>query len=247
MKSPAGIAAITAAATGSAKHSLAFLLAAAPHRHSGRFFHLLASFGVFGIFLVSIVDSSFVPLPVPGVTDIMLVIFAAQKSNWILLVLLATAGSALGGYLSYQVGHAGGMQFLEKHVPARIFKNITAWMEKHAFLAIALPAVLPPPMPLSPFVLAAGALKMSRKKFLTIFTLSRGARHAFTVWLGIHYGKHVLHLWSHFSAKWATPILIVIWTAILIGCAIAFWKIYKTSKSVGSHSAGLPDQSETAI
>ena len=59
------------------------LAAAAPHHHSSKFFHLLVSFGIFGVFLVSIVDSSFVPLPVPGITDIMLVVFAAQKSNWI--------------------------------------------------------------------------------------------------------------------------------------------------------------------
>jgi membrane protein YqaA with SNARE-associated domain len=245
MKFPAGTAAITAAASGSAKHTLALFLAAAPH-HSSKFLHFLASFGLFGIFLVSIVDSSFVPLPVPGVTDIMLVVFAAQKSNWILLILLATAGSAVGGYLSYEVGHAGGMQFLEKHVPARIFKNIREWMEKHAILAIALPAVLPPPMPLSPFVLAAGALNMSKKKFLTVFTLSRCARHALAVWLGIHYGRHVLHLWSRFSAKWATTFLIVVWTAILVSCAIAFWKLYKTSKSFSSHSAGLADHSNTS-
>jgi len=242
MKFPAGTAVLTAAANGPAKHALAFFLAAAPHRHSGKFFHFLASFGIFGIFLVSIVDSSFVPLPVPGVTDIMLVVFAAQKSNWILLLLLATAGSAIGGYLSYEVGHAGGMQFLEKHVPARIFKNIREWMEKHAILAIALPAVLPPPMPLSPFVLAAGALKISKKKFIAIFTLSRGARHALAIWLGIYYGRHVLNLWNRFSAKWATTILIVIWTTILISCAVAFWKLYKTSKSVGQHPTGLAEQ-----
>jgi membrane protein YqaA with SNARE-associated domain len=244
MKLPVGIAVSTAAATDPAKHLLAFLFAA-PHRHPSGFFHLLASFGVFGIFMVSIVDSSFVPLPVPGVTDIMLVIYAAQKSNWILLVLLATAGSAVGGYLSYQVGHAGGMQFLEKHVPPRIFKNVSGWMENHAFLAIALPAVLPPPMPLSPFVLAAGALKMSKRKFLTIFTASRGARHAFAAWLGIAYGKHVLHLWSRFSAKWATTILIVVWAAILIGCAIALWKLYKTSKNVAAQSTKLVDHPNT--
>jgi membrane protein YqaA with SNARE-associated domain len=251
MKSPVGIAVITAAVTEPAKHFIAslpsFLLAAAPHRHSSKFLHFLASFGVFGIFLVSIVDSSFVPLPVPGVTDIMLIVFAAQKSNWILLVLLATAGSALGGYLSYQVGHAGGMQFLEKHVPARILKSVCEWMEGHAILAIALPAVLPPPMPLSPFVLAAGALKMSRKKFLIIFTLSRAVRHAFAVWLGIYYGRHVLHLWNRFSDKWATTILIVLWAGILISCVIAFWKLYKTSKTVGAHPASLIDHPNTTI
>lgn len=254
MKTSAGTAA-TAAATEPAKRSPmssgalssapAFFFAS-PHHHSSKILHLLFSFGIFGIFLVSIVDSSFVPLPVPGITDIMLVLFAAQKTNWILLVLFATAGSALGGYLSYEVGHAGGMQFLEKHVPPRIFKRVCDWMNRHAILSVALPAILPPPMPLSPFVLAAGALKMSKKKFLTTFTISRGARHAFAVWLGIYYGPHVLHLWNRFSAKWATTILVVIWVAILVGCGIAFWKIYKTSKTVRSGSGRLVERPDTS-
>ena len=245
MKSPVGTAVLTAAATEPPEHAAAssplgaMLFAAAPRHHSSKILHLLFGFGIFGVFLVSIVDASFVPLPVPGITDIMVILFAAQKANWILLILAATTGSALGGYFSYQVGHAGGMQFLEKHVPARIFKKVCEWMEDHAILAIALPAILPPPMPLSPFVLAAGALNMSRKKFLTVFTVSRGARHAFAAWLGIYYGRHVLHLWNRFSARWATTILIVMWTAILISCAIAFWKMYKTSRTVGVHPTRL--------
>lgn len=213
--------------------------AAAHAHHSNKFLHLLFSFGVFGLFFISIVDSSFVPLPIPGVTDIMLVLFAAQKTNVFLLVLLSTAGSAIGGYLSYQVGQSGGMAFLEKHVPARVFKRVCEWMENHAILSVALPALLPPPMPLSPFVLAAGALKMSRSKFMTTFTISRAIRHSLAVWLGVHYGKQVLHLWNAFSQKWATTILIVIWSAILISCGIAFWKLYKTSRSVGINSSNL--------
>ena len=211
-------------------------------RHSNKLLHFLFSFGLFGLFAVSIVDSSFVPLPIPGVTDIMLVLFAAQKMNFALLIGVSTLGSALGGYFSYQVGHAGGMKFLEKHVPPRIFQRVCGWMERHAILSIALPAILPPPMPLSPFVLAAGALKMSRRKFLTIFTLSRGARHAFAVWLGIHYGSHVLRIWAHFSAKWATPILIILWSIILVSAGIAFWKMYSTSRELGMES----ESSETS-
>jgi membrane protein YqaA with SNARE-associated domain len=207
--------------------------AAASGRHGSKFLHLLVSFGIFGLFFISVVDSSFVPLPVPGVTDIMLVLFTAQKTNVVLLVLLATAGSALGGYLSYQVGHSGGMAFLEKHVPARIFKRVCDWMENHAVLSVALPAVLPPPMPLSPFVLAAGALRMSRSKFMITFTVSRAIRHIIAVALGVIYGRQVLRLWDAFSQKWAATILIVIWSVILISCAVAFWKLYKTSRSVG--------------
>jgi membrane protein YqaA with SNARE-associated domain len=205
------------------------------HHHSNAILRLFFSFGIFGVFLVSIVDSSFVPLPIPGLTDIMVVIIAAQRTGWphaLLLVFLATFGSAIGGFVSYQVGQSGGMAFLERRVPPRIFKRVTLWMEDHNILAVALPAILPPPMPLSPFVLAAGALNMSRRKFMWTFTLSRLARHAIALWLGIHYGKQVLSLWARFSQRWAEPFLITLWSVIIIFCIIAFIRIYKTSRSV---------------
>jgi membrane protein DedA with SNARE-associated domain len=101
-------------------------------------------------------------------------------------------------------------------------------------------------MPLSPFVLAAGALKMSRKKFMTTFTISRTIRHATAAWLGIHYGRHVLNLWNRLSAQYAAPVLIIIWTTILVSCAIAFWKLYKTSRTVAIHPDTLAGDTRTA-
>ena len=201
------------------------------HRHT--FLHMLLHFGVAGVFFISIVDSSFVPLPIPGITDIMIIVLAAQHENWFLLILLATLGSALGGYFSHQVGHSGGMAFLEKRIPPRIFKRVTGWMEHHNILSVALPAILPPPMPLSPFVLAAGALNMSRNKFLATFTISRAIRHSIAAWLGIHYGRTVIRLWNQISDKYGVPILIVLWVGISISCAYAFWQLYKTSRTVG--------------
>jgi membrane protein DedA with SNARE-associated domain len=215
--------------------ALAATVPAAAH-HSNPLLHLLLSFGIVGVLLVSIVDSSFVPLPLPGITDIMIVVLAAQHANLFLLIGSATAGSFLGGYFSYKVGQSGGMAFLEKHVPARIFKSVCRWMETHAILSVALPAILPPPMPLSPFVLAAGALKMSRNKFLITFTASRFLRHSAAAGLGIYFGPHVLRMWNKFSRKWATTILVTVWTIILTTVGIAFWKIYKTTREVGGHS-----------
>jgi membrane protein YqaA with SNARE-associated domain len=215
-------------------------VAATTHRGArSPFLHFLFSFGLFGIFLVSIVDSSFVPLPIPGVTDIMIIVMSAQHQNVILLVLLATIGSALGGYFSHLVGQRGGMAFLEKRIPPRTFKRVCQWMESHAILSVALPAILPPPMPLSPFVLAAGALRMSRKKFMIAFTVSRCLRHALAAWLGVHYGGHIVRIWNGLSAKYATPILIVIWIGIAVSCAFAFWKLYKTSRTVGVRTSTL--------
>ena len=219
-------------------------LLAAPAQHGGRMLHVLLSFGLIGFFLVSIIDSSFVPLPIPGISDLMILFFAAQHTNLPLLITVATAGSALGGYLSFQVGQKGGMQFLENHVPARIFKRVCGWMEQHAVLSVALPAILPPPMPLSPFVLAAGALKMSLRTFMVAFTSSRLLRHMIAAWAGVYYGRQVLQLWNQFSDKWATTILSVFWALLLIFVGIAFWRLYRTSKTV--RGSGKPAGAQAA-
>jgi membrane protein YqaA with SNARE-associated domain len=211
----------------------ALLAATAGHKMMHVFFHA----GLAGLVLISTVDSSFVPLPIPGITDILVILYAANHTNLILLVFLATLGSALGGFLSHWAAQAGGMAFLEKHVSARYLKPIRRWVESHSILSVALPAILPPPVPLSPFVLVAGAVKMDRRKFMTAFTISRFARHAIAAWLGVHYGRAVLHLWTHFSERWAVTILIVFWTITIVFTTIGIWKLVQTSRRMKGQSS----------
>jgi membrane protein YqaA with SNARE-associated domain len=218
----------------------------APRSRQSPLLHLLFSFGLFGLFFVAIVDSSFVPLPIPGITDIMLVLMAARHANFFLLVAVSSLGSAIGGYLSYRIGQSGGMAFIERRVPPRIFKHLREWMEQHAILSVALPALLPPPMPLAPFVLAAGALKMSQKKFMTAFVISRTARHMIAAGLGLYYGRHILHLWNKLSAEYAIPILLVIWSSIIVSCVFAFRQIYKASQSVAAPQGLAPQGKSVA-
>jgi membrane protein YqaA with SNARE-associated domain len=226
---------------------LAFQDAAAPAApaHHG-FIHFFRHLGLIGLLPISAVDSSFVPLPIPGVTDILLIVFAAAHSNVFLLVAIATLGSAIGGLFSHAIGQAGGMAFLEKHVPKRILGRMTDWMEDHAILSVSLPALLPPPMPLSPFVLAAGAVHMSRKKFMWAFTISRLIRHCIAVWIGVRYGRAFLRLWSHFSDKWATTILIILWTSILLSLTFAIWKLVRTSRDLNLHKPSATSQPDAA-
>jgi membrane protein YqaA with SNARE-associated domain len=213
-------------------HTLGFLAAPAARHGGNRVMRYFFRFGLAGLPVISAVDSSFVPLPLPGITDIMLIVYAAGKANPFLLVALATLGSAAGGLFSHAVGRAGGMAFLRKHVPGRVLKLVTVWMEDHAVLAVSLPAILPPPMPLSPFVLVAGAVHMSRKKFMTAFTVSRFLRHSLAVWIGLRYGRHVIRLWNQFSAKWGTTVLSVLWAFIVLFTAIAVWKLYQASRDL---------------
>lgn len=213
-------------------HTAAALAAFAAGHAGHAMMRWLFHAGLAGLVLISTVDSSFVPLPIPGVTDILIILYAANHANLFLLVGLATLGSALGGFLSHWAAEAGGMAFLEKHVSARYLKPVRGWVENHAILSVALPAILPPPVPLSPFVLVAGAVKMNRRKFMIAFTTSRFVRHAIAAWLGIHYGKEVLHLWNQFSARWAVTILIVFWSITILFTAIGIWKLVQTSRQM---------------
>ena len=86
---------------------------------------------------------------------------------------------------------------------------------------------------------------MSRGKFVWTFTISRLLRHVVAVWLGLRYGKHVLDFWNKFSARWGTPILIVLWTGILISVSYAFWQIWKTRNSLGSSRKPIADAAAT--
>jgi membrane protein DedA with SNARE-associated domain len=112
-------------------------------------------------------------------------------------------------------------------------------MEKHAMLAVFLPSVLPPPIPLSPFLLAAGALGISRNRFLLVFGAARTLRYGAITWLGVVYGRRMVRLWSATLQKWSAPLLWVFVSMVLIGVALGIWKWRSQRKSVAEPDGSL--------
>jgi membrane protein DedA with SNARE-associated domain len=196
--------------------------------------------GWFGLFLLSVVDASFVPLPLPGASDLFIALLAARQHAWLLLTLSATAGSVVGGASCYYVGTLGGVHMLEKRIPPRYFQRVKHWAESHAFLAVAVPAILPPPCPLIPFVLAAGALGMPKRKFYTAFTLSRALRHGIFAWLGLHYARHLVRFWRVFESRWAAPVLLVFWVIVIGAVAYGIWSLIRTTRAKRAGAESLP-------
>ena len=186
--------------------------------------------GLLGLFFICIIDSSPIPLPIPGSSDLLVVLLAAQRHGWFLVTLIATLGSVAGAAVSYQTGVAGGLPLVNKYVPTRFRDRITHWTEHHSLLSVALPAMLPPPAPLMPFLIAAGALKMPRARYYWSFTLSRFARHAFFAWLGMHYGRTIMPLYLRFADKYGWVLLVVVWGSVAFGAVYAILKL-RTRKS----------------
>lgn len=193
--------------------------------------HWLAHLGVLGIFSVAVVDSSVIPLPVPGSTDLLLLWLVAHGGDPWLLAAGAVAGSLLGGYSTWQVGRKGGESALRRHIQARSLNRIIGWVQRHPVLAVFLPAVLPPPVPLSPFVLAAGALGVSRNRFLIIYGAARSLRYLLIAWLAVLYGRKVMRIWSGSMQKWSTPLLFSFAAVLVIGVCFGIWKLRRLRKS----------------
>ncbi|MFZ0743052.1 MAG: VTT domain-containing protein [Terracidiphilus sp.] len=201
--------------------------------------HWLTHMGAFGLFSVAVIDSSVIPLPLPGSTDLLLLWLVAHSGNPWLFGSLAIAGSLIGGYTTWAVGRKGGEAALRHHVPARILKRIVAWVKHHPVLAVFLPAVLPPPIPLLPFALASGALGVSRIRFLFVYGAARTLRYSFIAWLGVAYGRHVIRIWSGTLQKWSTPLLGVFVGLLVVGVCFGIWKLRRLRKPVSRAQRAL--------
>lgn len=216
---------------------VATVLIAAKSRHGllGYFMRL----GPLGLFLVSAIDSSPVPLPIPGSSDILVTLFAAQQHGWVLATVIATLGSLLGGFASYQTGKVGGTALLDRVIPKRFRSRLDHWSEEHAVSSVAIPAILPPPAPLMPFLIAAGSLRMPRRKFYPSFVISRIVRHAFFAWLGVHYGRAILPIYRRLTEEYGWILLVVIWGSVVFAIVYAVIKLRQARKSDGGkHLAG---------
>lgn len=204
-------------------------------KHSSPWLHWLVSLGGVGLFVVAIADSSVIPLPIPGSTDLLLLLLTVQRASsdlWVIIYpAVAVLGSLVGGYLTWSAGWKGGEVTLERYVPKKYLGKINGWVKKHGVWSVALAAILPPPIPLTPFVLAAGALKVSRSRFLVAFGVARVARYGLLAWLGVSFGRHFVHEWRHQIETWSSTILWIYAIVMVLGIAFTVWKMRRAMRT----------------
>jgi membrane protein YqaA with SNARE-associated domain len=188
----------------------------------GRTLHRL---GGFGQVLLGIADNSVVPLT--GSADVLTIWLAAQHPDrWPYYALMATIGAVAGGYITYSLARKGGKETLEYKLSKKSAAKVCKRFERWGFGAVAIPAILPPPFPIVPFILAAGALQYSRRKFVGALALGRAVRYTIIAGLGALYGTRITAFFSHYY-KAALGILIGL---SLIGIAGAAWQYLRHRK-----------------
>ncbi|HVF22783.1 MAG TPA: VTT domain-containing protein [Pyrinomonadaceae bacterium] len=106
--------------------------------------------------------------------------------------LFAAIGSVIGCNLLYTIVRRGGQAVLRKRFKLQQIQRVERAYERFGFLAIGIPAILPPPLPFKIFVATAGALEYPRWKFLTTVMIARSFRYYVEGILAVYYGRRVL-------------------------------------------------------
>jgi membrane protein YqaA with SNARE-associated domain len=151
---------------------------------------VLKPLGVWGIGGLAIIDSAAIPVPI----DAILIEYVANDHNrFLLYCFMAALGSAIGSLLPYYLGRAGGELFLLKRINRQRYEQLRDRFEKQEFLGIMIPAMMPPPMPVKLFEVAAGVFEMKPAWFFSAMFVGKFLR--FLVWaiITITYGPKILH------------------------------------------------------
>jgi membrane protein YqaA with SNARE-associated domain len=177
----------------------------------------LVHLGALGFIPLGLLDSSIIPLP--GSMDVLTIILAARSAElWFYYAVMATMGSVLGGFVTYRLARKGGEKSLEKRLSAKSMKRVIKLFERWGFAAIAIPALLPPPIPLVPFLLAAGAMRYSVKKFLAAMALGRIVRYMILAYVAARFGRKMLP----FLLQHGHPMLAAVVGLVVTGLLVYF-------------------------
>src|SRR6185369_2098322 len=147
----------------------------------------LVTFGPFGLFAISLIDSA--GLPLPGGPDAVMILLSARTHGLLpLYAIAASLGSTIGCTIMYWVARRAGLIALKKIKPERR-ERVENLLGRYDMLAIMVTAILPPPFPFKPFVLSAGVFKLKLSRFIIAVFTGRLVRFTIEGLLAIAFGE----------------------------------------------------------
>ena len=178
---------------------------------------ILKPLGFWGVGGIGFIDAAAIPVPM----DLIIAGYVwADKQHFYLYVLLASAGSALGGLIPFFLGRAGGELFLMKRINRARYEQLRDRFGKQEFLAMMIPSILPPPTPWKLFVFAAGVFEMKTVHFILSVFAGRFIRYIVTALLTIEYGPQIVNMVTVLTTRHRIALAIVVSTLLAL---LVYW------------------------
>ena len=191
---------------------------------------VMKPFGAWGLLGLSLVDSASIPLPF---MDPLIVSYGvASPAKAAIYCFMAAVGAALGSLLPYYLGRAGGELFLLKRINRERYERLRDRFERQEFLAIMLPAMCPPPMPVKIFEVAAGVFEMRVLSYFLAITAGKFIRFSVESALVIIYGPAILANFLQLMHRHADRVFGAVAVMVMILAVYIFRKIFDRKKGV---------------
>jgi len=190
-------------------------------RYTAFIWATLKPLGSWGVFAIAGIDSSLLGMPL----DPVVAGYVYQNPHrFLLYVVMASAGSAVGSIVIYLIGYKGGEVLLEKRMSNAKFERIKQSFDRHEFWSLMFPAMLPPPFPFKVVVLAAAAFEMRFTHFLLAIFAGRFVRFLILSLLTLKFGPQVVTVTAILVQKH--------WTALLlaVAAALGLWLWIRSKK-----------------
>jgi len=155
-----------------------------------RFFRRL---GIFGLLLLSALDSSFLVLPFGN--DLLLVALVSSNREgpkWIAYVVASAIGSVIGVFVIDLLMRKTGEKGLERFLSKKRIEQVKSKIENKAFVTVFLATLIPPPFPFTPAVMTASALQCPKAKLLGAVFVGRLVRFGVEAILALYFGRQVI-------------------------------------------------------
>ena len=196
-------------------------------RYTAFIWGLLKPLGVWGVFGIAFADAAFLGLPLDPI--VATYVYADQGRFW-MYVLLASAGSALGSSILYGIGRKGGELLLARQMSPERIERMRRKFEQHEFLALMLPAMLPPPVPFKLFVLSAAVFQMDFRHFLLAIFAGRILRFSILSLLTIWFGPQIVHAIGNVFRQ-HPEISVAVAAVATVALAIVFWRKRRNNRA----------------
>lgn len=175
---------------------------------------LLQPLGSWGVFAIAAIDSAFFGMPLDAV--VAGYVYMHPRLFW-LYAIMAAAGSAAGSLIIYFIGYEMGELVLEKRMGKAKFERVRARFERHEFLALAVPAIMPPPFPFKLFALSAAVFEMHWAHFMLAIFSGRVARFLLLSVLVIYLGPQAVSIAGGFIRQHSAIAIAILAVAVAIG------------------------------
>ena len=179
--------------------------------------------GIFGLFLLSALDSSFLVLPFGN--DLLLIALVSRdrsSSIWIAYVLVSAIGSLAGVFIIDLIMRKAGEKGLEHFVSQKKIEKFKGKMENKAGISVFVATVLPPPFPFTPVVMTASALQVPKSKLFSAVFVGRLVRCTTEAVLALYFGRKLIAYINSDVVTYAVYGLIAV-AAVLSTLSLVTW------------------------